>query len=63
MRIIVSIEDLMIEIDDEQPHPTLEGIESVLKRVVSAAIDLYENTRESITFVSDADTDDDEVDE
>jgi len=61
MRIIVSIEDLMIEVDDEQPHPTLEGIESVLKRVVDAAMDLYDNTHESIAFVSD--TNDDEVDE
>lgn len=44
MRLIVSVDDVMIEVDDEQQFPTLEGIESVLIRMAETAFQLYSRT-------------------
>ena len=44
MRLIVSVDDVMVEVDDEQQFPTLEGIESVLIRMAETAFQLYSRT-------------------
>ena len=53
MRITVTIDDIMIEVDDETPNPTVEAIETVLDRITNAAVQIYDATidyDESITF-------------
>lgn len=69
MRIIINIDDIMVEIDDETSNPTVEAIETVLSRVASAAVQIYEQTfdytSESIVFtpaseLTDEDFEDDE---
>lgn len=64
MRLTVTIDDVMIEIDDEQVYPTLEGIESVLKRITEAAVEVYTKTINNpafavISFSPDLDSDPD----
>ena len=67
MRITVTIDDIMIEIDDETPNPTVEAIETVLERISNAAVQIYDATidfDETITFTPlpsgiDDDLDDD----
>lgn len=49
MRIIITIDDVMVEVDDESPSPTLDGIESVLTRTINAALYLYEKTIDTNT--------------
>ena len=46
MRISVSIGDVFVEVDDETGKPTLDAIESVLKRTVEAAVEAYSLTGE-----------------
>jgi len=68
MRITVTIDDIMIEVDDETPNPTVEAIETILDRISNAAIQIYDATidfDETITFtplssgMDDSDPDDD----
>ena len=47
MRVTITIDDIIVEVDDESSQPTLDGIESVLKRSMNAAIYLYEQIIES----------------
>jgi len=44
MRLSVSVDDVIVELDDEHSNPTLDGIESVLKRMAETAFDLYSKT-------------------
>ena len=46
MKISVSIGDVWVEVDDETSKPTLDAIESVLKRTVEAAVEAYSLTGE-----------------
>lgn len=46
MKISVSIGDVWVEVDDETGKPTLDAIESVLKRTVEAAVEAYSLTGE-----------------
>lgn len=53
MRIIVTIDDIMVEIDDETSQPTVEAIETILDRAATTAVQIYEATFEAesgITF-------------
>ena len=68
MRIIVTIDDVMIEVDDETPNPTVEAIETILDRITNAAVQIYDATidyDDTITFTplplgaDDSDLDDD----
>ena len=69
MRITVTIDDIMIEVDDETPNPTVEAIETILDRISEAAVRIYDVTldftEDTITFtplplgVDDSDLDDD----
>ena len=44
MMLSVSVDDVIVELDDEHSNPTLDGIESVLKRMAETAFDLYART-------------------
>jgi hypothetical protein len=68
MRITVTIDDVMIEVDDETPNPTVEAIETILDRITNAAVQIYDATidcDDTITFTplplgaDDSDLDDD----
>jgi len=69
MRITVTIDDIMIEVDDETPNPTVEAIETILDRISDAAVRIYDVTldftEDTITFtplssgMDDSDPDDD----
>jgi hypothetical protein len=59
MRISVSIGDVFVEVDDETSKPTLDAIESVLKRTVEAAVEAYSLTGE----IDDEFEDEDEEEE
>jgi len=62
MRITVTIDDVMIEIDDETPNPTVEAIETILQRISNAAIQIYDATidfDDTITFTPATSLDDD----
>lgn len=73
MRITITVDDIMVELDDDNQNPTLDGIESVLKRMSETAFELYSKTYEvtktepfNIEFQSlpDVESDDDsEVDD
>ena len=47
MRITITVDDIMVELDDDNQHPTLDGIESVLKRMSDTAFELYSKTYEA----------------
>jgi hypothetical protein len=47
MRITITVDDIMVELDDDNRNPTLDGIESVLKRMSETAFDLYSKTYEA----------------
>lgn len=57
MRISVSIGDVFVEVDDETAKPTLDAIESVLKRTVEAAVEAYGLTGEIDDEFEDEDED------
>ena len=69
MRITVTIDDIMIEVDDETPNPTVEAIETILDRISDAAVRIYDVTldftEDTITFtplssgMDESDLDDD----
>jgi methyl coenzyme M reductase subunit D len=74
MRITITVDDIMVELDDDNRNPTLDGIESVLKRMSETAFELYSKTYDatkveqfSIDFHPapdvEADDEDDEVDD
>ena len=44
MRIPIPVDDIMVELDDDNNTPTLDGIESVLKRMSETAFELYTRT-------------------
>ena len=44
MRIAITIDDIILELDDESSNPTLDGIESILRRMSDCAVELYEKT-------------------
>jgi methyl coenzyme M reductase subunit D len=44
MRITITVDDIMVELDDDNRNPTLDGIESVLKRMSETAFELYTKT-------------------
>ena len=44
MRITITVDDIMVELDDDNRNPTLDGIESVLKRMSETAFELYSKT-------------------
>ena len=60
MRISVSIGDVFVEVDDETGKPTLDAIESVLKRTVEAAVEAYALTGEVDDEFEDEDEDEEE---
>lgn len=41
MRITVNVADVCVELEDEQAAPTVEGVETLLARAVSAALNAY----------------------
>lgn len=41
MRITVNVADVCVELEDEQGLPTVEGVETLLTRAVSAALNAY----------------------
>jgi len=47
MRITITVDDIMVELDDDDRNPTLDGIESLLKRMSETAFDLYSKTYEA----------------
>ena len=47
MRITITVDDIMVELDDDNRNPTLDGIESVLKRMSETAFELYSRTYEA----------------
>jgi methyl coenzyme M reductase subunit D len=49
MRITITVDDIMVELDDDDRNPTLDGIESLLKRMSETAFDLYSKTYEATT--------------
>ena len=66
MRITITVDDIMVELDDDNRNPTLDGIESVLKRMSETAFELYSKTYEAtspepfqIDFHPSPDVDDD----
>lgn len=59
MRISVSIGDVFVEVDDETGKPTLDAIESVLKRTVEAAVEAYALTGEIDEDFEEEDEEDD----
>lgn len=70
MRITITVDDIMVELDDDNQHPTLDGIESVLKRMSDTAFDLYSKTYDAtrgepftIDFTPAAEVDVDELDD
>lgn len=72
MRITITVDDIMVELDDDNRNPTLDGIESVLKRMSDTAYELYSKTYDDtkvetfdINFQPspDVDEDDDSADE
>ena len=62
MRISVSIGDVFVEVDDETSKPTLDAIESVLKRTVEAAVEAYSLTGEVDDEFEDEDEEESETD-
>jgi len=44
MRLSVSIGDVIIDYEDDQTTPSLDGLESTLNRITDAAIHTYTNT-------------------
>jgi hypothetical protein len=44
MRIAITIDDIIVELDDETSNPTLDGIESILRRMSDTAVAIYEKT-------------------
>jgi len=72
MRITITVDDIMVELDDDNRNPTLDGIESVLKRMSETAYELYSKTYDATTVETfdinfqpspDVDEDDDSSDE
>jgi hypothetical protein len=63
MRISVSIGDVFVEVDDETSKPTLDAIESVLKRTVEAAVEAYSLTGEIDDEFEDEDEEESEAEE
>lgn len=70
MRITITVDDVMIELDDDNRNPTLDGIESVLKRMSETAFELYSKTYDAtrvepfnIDFHPAPDVDDQEDDD
>jgi len=44
MRIAITIDDIIVELDDETSNPTLDGIDSILRRMSGCAVEIYEKT-------------------
>ena len=72
MRITITVDDIMVELDDDNRNPTLDGIESVLKRMSETAYELYSKTYDATSTEPfqidfhpspDVDEDDDSADE
>lgn len=70
MRITITVDDVMVELDDDDRNPTLDGIESVLKRMSETAFELYSKTYDAtraetfqIDFLPVGDVDESEDDD
>ena len=48
MILSICIGDVFVDYDDQSDHPTLDGVESVLDRLVNAAVTAYCAVRDGI---------------
>jgi hypothetical protein len=56
MRLSVSIGDVVIDYEDDQETPSLDGLESTLNRITDAAIHTYTNTETMfVAFIPESD--------
>lgn len=61
MRISVAIGDVVIDYEDDQETPSLDGLESTLNRITDAAIHTYTNTETMfVTFAPEPESDTEE---
>ena len=63
MRLSVAIGDVIIDYEDDQTTPSLDGLESTLNRITDAAIHTYTNTETMfVAFIPESEETEEESD-